>query len=103
MIENFPFAIRFPVDLAYKLGMGEKAFDIFDYTFFYPSGVYSKWINVEYSFPHIVDLYLNMKRRGGTPGSGIQCFEIAESDSHAHTERTSRRRRNMGTPENPVS
>ena len=42
-------------------------------------------------------------RRGGTPGSGIQCFEIAESDSHAHTERTSRRRRNMGTPENPVS
>lgn len=63
MIENFPFAIRFPVDLAYKLGMGEKAFDIFDYSFFHPSGVYSKWINVEYSFPHIVDLYLNMKQK----------------------------------------
>ena len=41
MREFFPFAIRFPVDLGYKLGMGKEAFDIFDYGFIHPSGVYS--------------------------------------------------------------
>lgn len=59
----FPFDIRFPVDLGYKLGMGEEAFDHFDYGFIHPSDTYSKWLNVGYSFPHIVDLYLNLNQK----------------------------------------
>lgn len=58
-----PFCIRFPASLAYKLGFGEGAFDRYEYGSAFPFDIYTKWLNVEYWCPNVVDLYLNLKQK----------------------------------------